>query len=248
MMKLKIEKMNTNSNGYTMLYAALMVVIVALMLAYVSGALKETQNSNVKLDKKKQILSSLLIDTDGRNADSLYNKYIVKGLIINLKGEVLTDSLEAAFEIDMVKELTKKQEERLIPLYIANVEGQTKYILTLKGTGLWGPLWGYMSLNEDKNTVFGTYFSHASETPGLGANIADLPFQKEFIGKHILNDKNEFVSIAIMKTGKIADGQEQVDAISGGTITSKGVEAMLLHCIGQYESFLLQQKIGENEK
>jgi Na+-transporting NADH:ubiquinone oxidoreductase subunit C len=127
------------------------------------------------------------------------------------------------------------------------MEGQTKYIIPLRGAGLWGPIWGYVALNDDKNTVFGTYFSHASETPGLGAEIALPKFQQEFVGKHILNDRNEFVSIAVMKAGQNSDTQEQVDAISGGTITSKGVEAMLLNSIGQYEAFLNKSNGGTQE-
>ncbi len=240
--------MNTNNNGYTLIYATVMVVVVAIMLALVSGALKSTQDTNVKLDKKKQILSSLQINTDGQDAAKLYDKYIVKAFVVNLKGEILSDNKEEAFDIDVIKELAKKPEDRRLPIYIADVDGKTKYIITLKGTGLWGPIWGYLSLNDDKNTVFGTYFSHSSETPGLGANITEEPFRNEFIGKHILNDKNEFVSIAVMKSGKIAKGQDQVDAISGGTITSKGVEKMLFDCISQYEVFLQQPSIGGTKK
>lgn len=229
--------MNTNNNGYTLIYATVMVIIVALMLAFVSGALKDTQNANVKLDKKKQILNSLKVDLDGQDADALYEKYIVSGLVINSKAETLSESKEEAFEIDVVKELSKKLEDRKLPVYVANVEGKTKYIIPLRGAGLWGPIWGYISLDDDKNTVFGSFFSHASETPGLGANIADAPFQNQFKGKHIMNDKTEFVSIAVVKPGKMAEGQEQVDGIAGGTITSKGVEKMILDCLSQYDEF-----------
>ncbi len=221
-----------------------MVVVVALLLAFVSGALKDKQNANVKLDKKKQILNSLQINLDGQDADALFEKYIVKALVINSKAEVISEDKEKAFDIDVNKELSKALKDRQLPIYIAEIDGTTKYIITLRGTGLWGAIWGYMALDNDKNTVFGTYFSHASETPGLGANITDAPFQKQFIGKHILNDKKEFVSIAVMKAGKTSDTNEQVDAISGGTITSKGVEAMLFNCIGQYEEFLQQPTMG----
>lgn len=236
--------MNTNSNGYTLVYATIMVVVVALLLAFVSSGLKDTQNANVKLDKKKQILSSLEINLAEQDVNTLYDQIIKRAIVINSKGEILSESKEEAFDINVTKELAKKTEDRQLPVYIADVEGNTKYIIPLMGTGLWGPIWGYLSLNDDKNTVNGTFFSHASETPGLGANIADAPFQKQFIGKHILNDKNEFVSIAVMKAGKIAENKEQVDAISGGTITSKGVETMLLNCIGQYDTFLQQQTNG----
>ena len=239
--------MDTNKNSYTIIYAAVMVVIVALLLALVSSGLKETQTTNVKLDKKKQILSALQINLEDQDAAALYDQYIVKELVVNTKAEILSEVRGQAFDIDVVKETAKPLEDRKLPVYVAQMEGQIKYIIPLRGAGLWGPIWGYVALNDDKNTVFGTYFSHASETPGLGAEIALPKFQQEFVGKHILNDRNEFVSIAVMKAGQNSDTQEQVDAISGGTITSKGVEAMLLNSIGQYEAFLIKSNGGTQE-
>ena len=239
--------MDTNKNSYTIIYAAVMVVIVALLLALVSSGLKETQTTNVKLDKKKQILSALQINLEDQDAAALYDQYIVKELVVNTKAEILSEVRGQAFDIDVVKETAKPLEDRKLPVYVAQMEGQIKYIIPLRGAGLWGPIWGYVALNDDKNTVFGTYFSHASETPGLGAEIALPKFQQQFVGKHILNDRNEFVSIAVMKAGQNSDTQEQVDAISGGTITSKGVEAMLLNSIGQYEAFLNKSNGGTQE-
>ncbi len=239
--------MNTNNNTYTLLFATVMVVIVALVLALVSGSLKERQTANQRLDKKKQILSSLNIDTKGQDAEALYAQYIVAELVINTNGEYIENPSVKAFDIDIRRELAKTPEQRALPLFVAEVNGEKKYIISLFGAGLWGPIWGYVSLNDDKNTIFGTFFSHASETPGLGAEIAYRAFQEQFIGKRILNDRNEFVSIAIMKAGQKSDTQDQVDAISGGTITSKGVEDMLLNCIGQYESYLLINDREETE-
>ncbi|HPT44022.1 MAG TPA: NADH:ubiquinone reductase (Na(+)-transporting) subunit C [Paludibacteraceae bacterium] len=235
--------MDTNKNSYTIIYATIMVVIVALMLAFVSGALKDKQTTNVKLDKKKQILTSLNINLAGQDAEALYDKIITGGLVINSKAEVLSNSKEKAFEIDINKELAKPLEKRELPVYIASIDGKTKYIVSLRGAGLWGPIWGYLALNDDKNTVYGAFFSHASETPGLGAEIAQKGFQSEFIGKKIMNSENKFVSIAVVKNGQTAEGMDYVDGISGGTITSKGVDAMLMNCIGQYETFLQQPSI-----
>lgn len=238
--------MNTNKNSYTLIYATVMVVIVALTLAFVSSALKEKQDANKRLDKKKQILSSLNIDLVGQNADELYANYITEEIILRSTGEIVQSSAKA-FDIDIKKELSKKLETRNLPVYVANVEGSTKYIISLYGAGLWGPIWGYIALNEDKNTVYGTYFSHASETPGLGAEISMSIFQQQFIGKRIFNDRNEFVSIAVLKSGQKSEEQDMVDAISGGTITSKGVEDMLLNCIGQYDKYLQQTNGGTEE-
>lgn len=236
--------MNTNKNSYTIIYAAIMVVVVALMLALVSGALKDKQTANVELDKKKQILSSLNITAQGKDAEELYNKFVPKAIIVNSKGEVISEDRDKAFNIDVAKELSKPLEKRELAVYVATVDGKTKYILSLRGTGLWGPIWGYIALNDDKNTVYGSYFMHASETPGLGAEIATKRFQNEFINKKVKNAENKFVSIEVVKSGQHAEGKDYVDGISGGTITSKGVNAMLLNCIGQYESFLSQSTTG----
>ncbi|MDO9634921.1 MAG: NADH:ubiquinone reductase (Na(+)-transporting) subunit C [Paludibacter sp.] len=235
--------MNTNSNTYTLIFATVMVLIVALVLAIVSGSLKEKQTANVALDKKKQILSSLNIDTNDQDVNALYEKYIINEMVIDAAGDQIENPVEQAFYISIKKELSRKLQDRSLPLFIAEVDGKTKYIIPLFGAGLWGPIWGYVALDDDKNTVYGTYFSHASETPGLGAEIVYPQFQQQFIGKKIMNDQSEFVSIAIMKPGQKTDLKDQVDGISGGTITSKGVEDMLLNCIGQYDQFL---KISTN--
>ena len=229
--------MNTDSNTYTFVYATVMVIIVALMLAFVSSALKGIQTKNVELDKKKQILSSLNVNLEGEDAAALYDQYIVQELIIDANPDIRSDVMGEAFAVDFGKEMSKEASERQLPLYVAEVEGATKYIIPMQGAGLWGSIWGYVSLNEDKNTVYGTYFSHASETPGLGAEIAEKEFQNRFIGKKIINDQDQLVSIAVMKSGQKADNRDQVDGISGGTITSQGVEAMLLNCLTQYEAY-----------
>jgi len=240
--------MNTNNNSYTLMYATVMVVIVALVLAFVSGSLKEKQTTNVELDKMKQILSSLNIDTKDQDAKALWKQYITEELVVNSSAEVVASPKTKAFAIVLKKELAKKMQDRELPLFVANIDGVTKYVISVYGAGLWGPIWGYVALDEDKNTIYGTYFSHASETPGLGAEIALKPFQQNFIGKSILNDQREFLSIAIVKPGQTVDGQDYVDGISGGTITSKGVEKMLSDCLGQYAAYFKQTTEGGTEQ
>ena len=121
---------------------------------------------------------------------------------------------------------------------MAGVDGQKKYILALYGSGLWGPLWGYVSVNDDCTTVFGADFGHAGETPGLGAEIAT--FSNQFIDKHLFIGES-FKSIAIVKPGKSADGRDYVDGISGGTITSQKVDQMLFDSLKEYTKFLTSQ-------
>ncbi|MBR3871495.1 MAG: NADH:ubiquinone reductase (Na(+)-transporting) subunit C [Paludibacteraceae bacterium] len=228
--------MNTNSNTYTIIYASVMVIIVAFLLAFVSGALKETQDENVRLDKKKQILTSLNVNYEGEDAAALYDKYVKEELIINYAGDVVEET--GAFDLDVKAENDKVLEERNLAVFVCEVDGESKYVLPIRGAGLWGPIWGYIALDADKNTVYGTYFSHQGETPGLGAEIAKPKFSNAFKSKKIKNAAGEFVSIAIVKPGKTDDTKDYVDGISGGTITSQGVDAMLMDGLGQYVNFL----------
>lgn len=217
--------MNTNSNGYTIGYAAIMVIIVAFLLAFVSSSLKEKQTENVKLDTKKQILSALNI-TEG-DAASNYES-MVKDFVLNADG-TLTEQSAADFQ-------TNYSDTTKLHVFECNVNGEKKYLFPVRGAGLWGPIWGYVALNEDKNTVYGTYFGHEGETPGLGAEIAKPFFSEQFKGKTVSKDGN--VVLSVVKNGKVADSSCEVDGISGGTITSKGVDAMLKSCLSRYKSFL----------
>ena len=221
--------MNTNSNSYTIIYAAIMVVIVAVLLAFVSSSLKETQYKNVEQDTKKQILSAINV-TDVKDAEAEFAKYEVKDMLMQADGTLApyTD----AFQVSYKGEIAEKR----FHVFECKVDGATKYILPIYGAGLWGPIWGYVALNEDKDTVYGVYFSHAGETPGLGAEIATPKFQAQFAGKKVT--ENGAIGLTVAKNGKVTKPEYEVDGISGGTITSQGVDAMLKDCLKEYNPFL----------
>lgn len=202
-------KLNTNSNIYTFVYMTVVVIIVAVLLALANQSLKPRQEANILLDKQKQILGALKVDYSAGNPAEIYM------VLVN-------------------DTLTYGDKE----VYVANLNGETKYILPLSGKGLWGGIGGYLALDEDKNTIYGVNFNHESETPGLGAKIVEMPFREQFEGKHIRNAEGAVVSVAVLKAGKHADGQEQVDAISGATITSTGVSTMLEVNLEEYAAFL----------
>lgn len=227
--------MNKESNSYTLIYAAAMVVIVAFVLAFTSETLRPMQSRNEDIDKMRQILTSIHIESTNANAETLYNTYIKDAYLVNVNGDKVDGD---AFYTELVDELRKPEAERLYPVYQAEIEGETKYILSLRGAGLWGALWGFVSLDSDGNTVYGAGFGHESETPGLGAEIDKPDFSKKFVGKRIFNSNGDFSSIAIVKPGRTAQGQDYVDGISGGTITSQGVDLMLKTSLGAYEPFL----------
>lgn len=225
--------MNKQGNTYTFIYSVVLVVVVAALLAVVALWLQPTQQENIKNEKRQNILRSVKITSTAENSEELFNKYITKQFIVNSKGEEVSGD---AFNVDVAKESKKPCDAKALPVFIADIDGVIKYILPLQGTGLWGPLWGYISLDADKNTVFGTVFDHKGETPGLGAEITTDIFSNQFSGKLIF-DNDQLVSI-LVKKGSGATGAHEVDAISGGTITSKGVEKMIKDYLTCYEPFL----------
>lgn len=217
--------MNTNSNGYTIIYASVMVIIVAFLLAFVSSSLKERQDKNVELDKMKQILTSLNI-TDVEDAEKTYNQYIKSDLIIDLNGNTISE--KGGFDLEA-------GDDRLA-VFVCDVNGATKYILPLYGKGMWDAIGGYLCLNDDKQTIYGAFFSHKGETPGLGAEIATPNFQGRFSGKRAMS--NGEVKLKVVKNGKVQDTTCEVDGISGGTVTSGCVSNMLQDYLTKYKSFL----------
>ncbi|MBI9060352.1 MAG: NADH:ubiquinone reductase (Na(+)-transporting) subunit C [Marinilabiliaceae bacterium] len=229
--------MDRQGNTYTFLYASVMVIVVAALLAFVSESLKERQNKNVEVAKKIDILKSVNIESTAKDAEAKYEKYIGKNAyILNNNGEKQAGE---AFDVDLAKEIKKDDAERAFPLYECKMDdGSVKYVIPVRGKGLWGPIWGYISLNDDKNTVFGATFGHKGETPGLGAEIDKVFFQKPFSGKKIFDASSKFVSVDVVKVGQSAGNVHAVDGISGGTITSKGVSEMLKDCLSGYEKFL----------
>ena len=230
--------MNKNSNIYQILYAAVMVLLVGSVLALIYMALKPKQDENIANDTRKQIMSALHIAApDDSKVKETYEKYVIQDLLVDRDGNIVDSTENVAFEVDMKKNV--KLEDRLLPVMKCKMDdGSIKYVLPVYGAGLWGPIWGYIAMNDDGDTIFGANFSHEGETPGLGARIADKDFQDKFVNKHVFLD-GEYKGVVVLKKGqKSATGAEQVDALTGATITSLGVSAMLEDCLAPYEAFL----------
>lgn len=233
--------MRNFSNTYIFIFSIVMVVIVALLLSLAAMQLKPYQDKNIEVEKKQNILASVHIRSTPKDAVETYARYITDSYVVNNKGEKQADV--DAFNIDLKKELGKPSSERLLPIFVGTLDDKTNaYVLPVRGKGLWGPIWGYVSLLPDMNTIYGVTFDHQGETPGLGAEISTEWFQKPFQGKTIFKDSIEFVSIKVVKGGAQKDDPHAVDAISGGTITSKSLEAMLDSCLVQYKPFLIKNR------
>ena len=228
---------NKQSNVYTIVYITVMVIVVGAALALTAMSLKDKQTENAQADKMKQILMSVRIASDRASVVDDYHRYITSTLVVNEQGDTIEGA--DAFALNVAVEAKKPAAERELPVYICTLpDAGVKYIIPLAGMGLWGPIWGYVSLDDDCTTVYGAFFDHQGETPGLGAEITKPAFTDQFRGKQMFKD-DQFVPVTVVKKGQVPQGnQDYVDGISGGTITSKGVAAMLDDCLSPYKAFL----------
>jgi len=228
------------SNRYIFIFSAVMVIVVATLLSLAATLLQPRQLKNLEIEKKKSMLESIHVASDNSTAETLYDKHIKESLVLNSKGETV-DGIDA-FTVVLRNEQKKPLEQQYLPLYKAsNDKDEAVIIIPVEGKGLWGPIYGYVALENDMNTIYGVTFDHKGETPGLGAEINTTPFEGMFNEKKIFEGE-KFVSIGVLKGGAKDDDPHNVDAISGGTITSKGLEKMLWDCIDKYKGYLLKNK------
>lgn len=228
------------TNRYIFIFSSVMVIAVATLLSLAATLLQPAQQRNLEIEKKKNMLESINIEATRENAEDLYKKFITGSFVINSRGELVNDV--DAFTVVLRSEQKKPLEEQYLPVFRATPgDGEKVIILPVEGKGLWGPIYGYVSLKSDMNTIYGVNFDHKGETPGLGAEINTTPFEHQFIGKKLF-DNGKFVSIQVIKGGTRRDNIHGVDAISGGTVTSKGLQKMLFDCIQKYSDYLVKNR------
>ena len=228
------------SNKYIFIFSAVMVVIVATFLSLAATVLQPRQLKNLEIDKKKSMLESIGVPSVRQTTESLYDKYIKNSFVLNSKGEVVQGV--DAFNVDLRAEQKKPLDQQYLPVFDATPDdGEKLIIIPVAGKGLWGPIWGFISLKSDLNTIYGVTFDHQGETPGLGAEINTPKFENMFRGKTLF-ENGKFVSIGVIKGGAKPDDPHDVDAISGGTITSKGLEKMLRDCLSKYDDYFKKNR------
>lgn len=262
------------TNGYIFRFAIIMVVIVGALLTAAAKLLEPRQDANVRIEKIQDMLAAANIPNTKADAEATYNSHIIKELLIDFEGNELVSldpgQLETAaltdraFNVDL-KILTKEidkfklgevKESPRLPLFVFESNGDTLYIIPVRGKGLWGPIWGNIALYSDLNTIAGVSFDHKSETPGLGAEINLDWFEKAYSREistddgpdrftsdmSIFDDSGKLVGVLAIKGGAADDDPHGVDAISGGTITSVAVNAMVLNYLTCYESYFTNHK------
>ena len=228
---------NKNSNLYIITYTVVMVVIVGALLAFLATKLKDKQAANVLNEQKTSIMKAF------GEADASFDEVVTMGRLT--AGEfVAVEEADVKAVFDLLgnrKALAEAQDE--LPIFKMEKEGVTKFVLPIVGKGLWGDIWGYVALQqtEDNIVIIGIVMDHKGETPGLGAEITTETVQKAFEGKKLYDAEGKF-AVRMQKGG--AQNEHQVDAITGGTKTCDGVNAMLAESIAKYEAFL---KVAETQ-
>lgn len=237
---------NKESNGYIIGFAAVLVIVVGGLLAFIAMSLKPYQNANLENEKKQFILKAINVKVSRDEAGNQFDKYVKKRVIMSHSGEILSEvtgeinkqNEKDAFNVDLLKEYKSiaKAEDRNYPIFVCEKEGEKYYVIPVLGTGLWAAVWGYIGFDSNFNAVYGAVFDHKSETPGLGAEISKDFFGEQFIGKTIANAGGDFTSIKVVKPGLELD-EHMVDGISGGTFTSVGVDEMIKRTAVVYHNY-----------
>ncbi|MDG1900643.1 MAG: NADH:ubiquinone reductase (Na(+)-transporting) subunit C [Bacteroidales bacterium] len=243
------------TNAYIFKYASIMVIITAAILSAAAMLLKPFQETNAAIDKMGGILVSAEVpNVDADNAMKLFNKFVTEEIVVDRNGDIVDvykgDNMEngKAFNIDLKKELYRKSKNEPfeLPVYVVEIDNDKLYIFPLRGVGLWGPVWGNIALDDDLSTIKGVKFDHAKETPGLGAEISTNMFSDQFRNKKIFNSEGDFTSITVKKGGVETLPENQqihgVDAITGGTITSDGVNDMIYNVLEAYLPFIEKER------
>jgi Na+-transporting NADH:ubiquinone oxidoreductase subunit C len=257
----------TDSNGYTMIFAVIMVLVVGSLLAFLASSLKPAIKENERIEKQQNILYAMGVnENDDSSANFVstsvageeFQKYIKEQLVLVVEGDKIIkqqnraeymaeNSNKEPYLIDVKKQQANAKEGkfRKLPLFIGENDGKTFYVAPIRGKGLWDAIWGYVSMDENM-VVQGAYFDHKGETPGLGANIKQRYFMDDFIGEHLMTEAGVFKGIRVAKGNNDPKNEDktdyEVDAIAGATITGDGVSAMIKSDLALYVSYFKSLK------
>lgn len=247
-----MSKLNKNSSTYIFTFAIVMTLVLGAILAFTSESLKETQAAEREFERKKFILSAALgrdeIETmaskNRKEVESIYDTR-VKSLVVNSKGEEITDA--KVNDIIIAKEYKLAPDDRKLPVYtIANENGSAIefYVLPVYGFGLWDNIWGYISVKSDLNTVKGVIFDHKGETPGLGARITEAGVQARYADKKLYDESGALQTVVMQKgeSGNYDADPHKVNGMTGATITGVGLNQMMKDYIALYDNYFKKSR------
>ncbi|AZQ62625.1 NADH:ubiquinone reductase (Na(+)-transporting) subunit C [Flammeovirga pectinis] len=233
------------SNGYVIGFAVAMTIILGGVLSFTAVSLNAKQKEEVALDTKKQIMLSVLPEMSEASKAEMATIYDKRISVVNSAGEAITPDNLAKLDISKEWKKLKNGQDAVLPVYkFMSEDGKSvdSYILPMYGYGLWNDIWGYFALDADLVTVKGVVFSHKGETPGLGARIGDAQIQDRYKGKKIFNG-GKFTPIVMVKgEGHSGLPTDEVDGMSGATLTANGLNEMVSRYLKAYEPFINKEK------
>jgi Na+-transporting NADH:ubiquinone oxidoreductase subunit C len=234
--------LNKESNSYIFIFSAVLVVAVGVILTIANESTREPYEKSQEQEKKQSILLAATGESSEtltrEVADARFDEEIVAMYAYTADGNKVKEGDEV-FNIDLAAEQKKKgaeAEQALYPVYKHVKDGKTRYVVAMQGVGLWGPIWGFLAVESDLQTVANAVFDHKGETPGLGAEINTESFQKQFRSS---GDSRKLIAglggsetyLHVEKPGRVLPSNPDytyvVEGISGGTITSNGLSDML---------------------
>lgn len=240
-----MSKFNTNSNGYTLGFLAVMVIIVGGALAFISSSLEDRINDNQELDRRKKIMKAILSLSEDQENEVLTKEFVnaeyqgkVTGVLINYAGEVVEETIPAKYDFRKeMKDNNKAKEDKLYPVYIYDDNGGKVFVYQMIGNGLWDEINGFLALEADQQTIKGVAFDHVGETPGLGAEMVKNKFREQFYGQSLF-DVNGNYDFVVYKSGKLPSGGKGVDGLAGATITTDGINDMIRKTKDNYINYI----------
>jgi Na+-transporting NADH:ubiquinone oxidoreductase subunit C len=240
-----VSKFNTDSNGYTLGFLAIMVIIVGGSLAFISSALQPTIDANQELDRRKKVLKAILSLPEDQESVVLTEAYVnaeyeekVSAVLVNYQGEVIEESIPATYDFRKeMKDKSRKAEDKIFPVYTYQNGSEEVYVFQMIGMGLWDEINGYLALKSDKSTIQGVAFDHVGETPGLGAEMVKHKFRKQFYQQSLFDAQGEY-DFRVYKSGKLPKDGKGVDGLAGATLTTDGIHDMLEKVNNDYSNYL----------
>ncbi len=248
------------SNTYVIVFSAILTLVLGGLLSLANQGLKPMQQKAVELDTKKKILGAVT-DLAGKTGDEVISLYgeTIESIVVDINGEIVEKDEKGADiiaeNVDVAKNFKKAPEDRLYPVFIYHKPGDKEtvesYIFPIYGRGLWGPIWGFIALETNLNTIKGTSFDHKSETPGLGARITTDEVSERYQGKKLFDDGGNLKSISMLKGENNPSSvlnDHRIDGLSGATLTAYGMNDMFESYFTHYRGYILKVKNSTGQK
>jgi len=237
---------SNNSIKKTLIVAFSLCVICSVVVSSAAVVLKPKQLQNQELDRKSNILQVTELYKAGDDVEEKYAELITPRVVNLETGEYSEDldpgsynQFDAARDPATSRTLSGdddiagigRQENYSTVYLVGDPDNPDQIVMPIRGQGLWGLMEGFLSVRGDGNTIVGLSYYDQSETPGLGGEVDNPRWKAKWDGKKVYEgDEFQDPQIQLVKGG--ASGDYEVDALSGASLTSRGVNNMLRFWLG----------------